>query len=209
LRELDRLRVEIAGLHASRKRLAVAHDAERRRIERDLHERVQQHLVALAANLQVATGLVDADPEAAKTYLEAIGRDVQLALEEAGKIAQRVYPPLLEMGGLAAALRSASVSANVPTRIDVEARAAYPPEVARAVYFCCLEVLEGAAAGAEAAVTVRSELAALVFEVVADCNSDLDFDRLRDPIEALGGRLTIGSQAGRGTRVAGSVPLSD
>jgi signal transduction histidine kinase len=207
---LDRLRVEIAGLRASRKRLALAADADRRRIERDLHEGVQQHLVALATNLQLAAGLVDADPAAAKALLEEMGRDAQQALDETAKLAHRIYPPLLGAGGLAAALRSAAVSANVPTRIDVEAHAAYPPEVAGAVYFCCLEVLERAAAGARAAVTVRDEEGPLAFEVVADrTDSDAELDRLCDRVEALGGRLTIRSEPGRGTRVAGSIPLSE
>jgi signal transduction histidine kinase len=208
LKQLDRLRVEIAGLRASRKRLVLAHDAERRAIERDLHEGVQQHLVAIAANLQLAAGLVDSDPAAGKTSLDELGRDVQLALADAGKLAQRIYPPLLEAGGLAAALRSAAVSLDVPTRIDVEAPGAYPPEVARAVYFCCLEVLERAAGGAQAAVTVRDEEGALSFEVVADSpNSDLELGGLRDRIEAFGGRLTIRSKTGHGTQVAGSVPF--
>jgi signal transduction histidine kinase len=207
LRELDRLRVEIAGLRASRNRLALAHDAERRRIERDLHSGVQQHLVALAANLQLAAGLLDADTAAAKTLLEEMGRDVQQALDETGKLAHRIYPPLLEAGGLAAALRSAAVSANAPTRIDVEAGATYPPEVAAAVYFSCLEVLEHASPGAPAAVTVRDEGETLAFEVVADCaKADAELLQLHDRVEALGGRLTIRSESDGRTRVGGSLP---
>jgi signal transduction histidine kinase len=210
LRELDRMRVEIAELRVSRKRLAQADDADRRRIERDLHEGVQQQLVALAANLQLAAGLLDADPMAAKTLLEEMGRDVQQALDETGKLAHRIYPPLLEAGGLAAALRSAAVSANAPTRIDVEASATYPPDVAGAVYFSCLEMLERAAPRAPAAVTVRDEGGALAFEVVADCaDSDVEILRLRDRVEALGGRLTIHSESDGRTRVAGSLPLSE
>jgi signal transduction histidine kinase len=209
LGELDRLRVEVADLRTSRKRLALADDAERRRLERDLHQGVQQYLIALAANLQLAAGLIGADPPAAKTLLEEVARDLELALGEAQKLAQRIYPPLLDSGGLAAAIRSAAASANVPTRLDVDPYAAYPPEVARAVYVCCLEVFERATAGAEAVVAVHEEEAALSFEVVADCRtSDVEIVRLRDRVEALGGRLTIGSLAGRGTRVAGSIPLS-
>jgi signal transduction histidine kinase len=188
----------------------VADDSDRRGTERDLHQGVQQHLVALAAEVQLAAGLLDTDPAAAKTLLEEIGRDIQQALDETARLAHRIYPPLLETGGLAAALRSAAVSANVPTRIDVEAGAAYPPEVAGAVYFCCLDVLERAAAGSPATVTVREEGGALAFEVVADCpGSDPEYLRLRDRVEALGGRLTIHSESGRRTRVAGSLPLSE
>ena len=208
--ELDRLRGEVVDLQNSRRRLALADDAERRRIERDLHQGVQQHLVALAVNLQLAAGLIGADPPAARTLLEEVARDVELALDEAQKLAQRIYPPLLDSGGLAVAIRSAAASANVPTRLDVDAKnAAYPPEVERAVYVCCLEMFERAAAGTEAAVAVHDEEAAIAFEVVADCGpSDVEMVQLRDRVEALGGRLTIGLQAGGATRVAGSIPVS-
>jgi signal transduction histidine kinase len=208
LRELDRMRAEIAELRVSRKRLALAHDADRRGIEHDLHERVQQDLVALAAKLQLATGLLETDPAAAKTFLEEMGSDVQQALNETARLAHRIYPPLLEAGGLAAALRSAAVIANTPTRIEVERGAAYPTEVAGAVYFGWLEVLERVAEGSPAAVTVRDEGGALAFEFVADCaDSEAELVRLRDRVEALGGRLTIRAESGQ-TRVAGSLPLS-
>jgi signal transduction histidine kinase len=210
LREtLDRLRLEVAELRASRERLVLAGDADRRRLERDLHEGVQQHLVALAVNLQLAGGLADADLAAAKALLEQMRRDVQQALDEAAQLAQRIYPPLLEAGGLAAALRSAAVGAGIPASVEIAAGLSYPAEVARKVYFCWLEALEHADAGARATVTVQEEEGALVFEVVADgARFDAGFDQLRDRVEALGGRLTIRSEPGRGTRVSGSLPLS-
>lgn len=217
LREtLDRLRVEIAELRTSRERLVLAADADRRRIERDLHEGVQQHLVALAVNLQLAGGLADADLAAAKALLEQMGRDVQQALDEAAQLAQRIYPALLEVGGLAAALRSAAVSAGIRASVRVTAGASYPHEVAGTVYFCCLEALEQAGAGARATVTVRDEEGAVAFEVFEDgahsaagtARSDPGLDQLRDRVEALGGRLTIQSEPGRGTRVSGSLPFS-
>jgi signal transduction histidine kinase len=216
LREtVDRMRLEVAALRASRERLVLAADADRRRIERDLHEGVQQHLVALAVNVQLAGGLADADPAAAKALLEEMGRDVQQALSDATQLAERIYPPLLEAGGLAAALRSAAISAGIPASVEVTATASYPPEVAGTVYFCCLEALEHVAAGARATVTVRDEKGALAFDVVEDgarsaaakVGSNTGLDRLRDRVEALGGRLTIGSESGHGTRVSGSLPL--
>jgi signal transduction histidine kinase len=210
LREtLDRLRREVAELRASRRRLVLAGDAERRMIERELHARVQQHLVALAVNLQLAEQAVDADPGAARALLAQMGRDAQHALDETAQLAQRIYPPLLEAGGLAAALRSAAGVAGVRVSLEVTAGASYPPEVAGAVYWCCLEALEHAAPGARATVTVRDEDGALAFEVVEDgSRSGAALDRLRDRVEALGGRVTIRSEPGRGTRVAGSLPLS-
>jgi signal transduction histidine kinase len=209
---LDRLRLEVGELRASRERLVLAADADRRKIERDLHDGPQQQLVALAVNLQLARQLADSDPAAAKALLDEMGRDVQQALDETGKLAHRIYPPLLEAGGLAPALRAAAVSVGVPTRIEVAAGAGYLPEVAGAVYFCCLEVLELAGEGAQVTITVQDEEGAIVFEVVeggsAATISEGAFDRLRDRVEALGGELTVRSEPGQGTRLSGSLPLS-
>ena len=206
--ELDELRREVDELRASRRRLAVADDAEHRSLERALHDDVQQQLVGLAAGLELAAISVDADPAAAKARLADMARDVQQALEDARKLAHRISPPLLEAGGLLPALRSAAASANVPTRIDVEAGPAYPPEIAGMVYFCCLQVLERARAGTPVTVTVRNDERALGFEVVADCDLEAERLPLRDRVEALGGRLTFSSEPEHLTRLVGSVPLS-
>jgi signal transduction histidine kinase len=211
---LDRLRLEVAELQASRKRLVLAADADRRMMERGLHDGPQQHLVALAANLELARRLADADSGAAKALLEEMGRDVHRALEETGRFAARIYPPLLEAGGLAVALRTAAASVGIPTRIEVEAGPECPPEVAGTVYFCCLEVLERAGEGARATVMVRDDEEALVFDVVADdagpaaTASGAILSRLRDRVEALGGQLTVQSEPGDRICVSGSVPLS-
>jgi signal transduction histidine kinase len=158
--------------------------------------------------------LADANPAAAKALLEEMGRNVQQALDEAGKLAHRIYPPLLEAGGLGAALRAAAAGSGVPARIEVAAGANYPLEVAGAVYFCCLDVLERAGDGARAKVKVWAEEGAVVFEafeVGADSAAPASGDvlgRLRDRVEALGGKLTVLSEPGHGTRVSGSLPLS-
>ena len=120
----------------------------------------------------------------------------------------------LEAGGLAVALRVAAVSADIPTRIEVAPGARYPPEVAGAVYFCCLEVLERAGEGARVMVSVRDEEGALAFEIVDDGAGSAAtasgglLDGLRDRVEALDGQLTVQSELGQGTRVSGSLPLS-
>jgi signal transduction histidine kinase len=212
--EITRLRLEVAELRASRKRLVVAADADRRRIERDLHEIVRQQLVALAVNLQRTGSSVDADPTAAKQLLEEMTRDVQQALDETAQLAERVYPALLNARGLAAALRSAVAGAGIRASVDVQPGANYPPEVAGRVYLCCLQALERVGAGVPVTVTVREAEGALRFEVVEDvarstvvAGSDAALDRLRDRVEALGGRLTIRSERGRGIRVSGSLPF--
>jgi signal transduction histidine kinase len=200
------LRSEIEELRASRERLARANDAERRSLERALHDGVQQLLVGLAVNLEIAAGSIDADPAAAKQLLAETGGDAQQALEETRRLAHRLYPPLLEAGGLGVALRSAAASAGVPLRIDVTPGAAYPAEIAGAVYFCCLVLLEAVDAGTPVAIWVSDEAGTLTFGIVAE--GDVDADRLpiRDRIEALGGRLTI-EGSGDQTRAVGSLPL--
>ena len=217
LREtLDRLRLEVAELRASRERLVLAADDERRSIERELHHGVQQQLVALAVNLQLTGPVVDDDPAAAKELLAEMERDVQRALDETAQLAELIYPPLLEARGLATALRSASGRIGSTVFVEVAADASYAPEIVRTVYLGCLEALERAGEGARATVTVRETEGALVFEVVEDgagsaaagVRSGAALERLRDRVEALGGRLTLWSDSGRSTRVSGWLPLS-
>ncbi len=205
LRELDERRLEVAELRASRTRLLLAADAERRTIERALHDGLQQLLVGLAADLELASASVETDPEAAMRHLADVRRVVGEALEEARTLAHRIHPAL-EAGGLGAALRFAAADAGVRTRIDVVVGTSIPPEVAGAVYFCCLEVL-GHAAGATTTITVREQPGALAFEVVTD--GDVDAERLpiRDRVGALGGSLTIRSEPGPRTVWTGFLPL--
>ena len=173
-------------------------------------------MVAIAVNLQLASKLVDADPEATKALLEELERDVQKALDETAQLAQRIYPPLLETGGLAAALRSAATSIGIPLSVAVERAEGCPSEVLRTVYLCCLEALEHADADARGTVRVRCEEGAIAFEiveeggrsVVAAARSNAGLDRLRDRVEALGGRLAYESKPGRRIRISGSLPLS-
>jgi signal transduction histidine kinase len=216
----DELRLQIDELRSSRARLVVAADAERRRIERDLHNGAQQHLAALVVNLQLARQLADADPAAAKTLLEEIGRDMREALEGVRELAHRVYPPLLLDRGVTEALAAAAAGAGIPTRVEAEALGRYAPEVEATVYFCCLEALKNAAehAGAQARATVRAwrEGSTLVFEVVDDGvgfeqsakRTGTGLTNMSDRLGALGGRLTISSEFGRGTCVSGTIPVA-
>ena len=207
MRALDELRVESDEVRASRKRLALAADAERRGLERALHDGVQQHLVGLAANLELAAGSVDADPAAAKELLAEMSRDIRDAMDQSRKLADRIYPPQLEVGGLVAALRSAAADANVPARIEIAGDQTYPPEVAGVLYFCCRDLFENVSAGSTMAITARSDGEALAFDIVVDGDLLGDRSLLADRIDALGGRCAIESGPGHQTRVIGSLPL--
>ena len=198
---LDQLRAEIVELRALQERLVLAADADRQHFERELHEGVQQHLVALAVNLQLADSLLESDPVEAKKLVKEMGRDVQQALNEAAQLAQRIYAPLLEASGFAAALRAAAAGAGIAASVEVSADSTYPPELMHTVYSCWLEALQG---GSALAITVQEEPGALTFEIVRDDDRrDAWLERLRDRVHALGGGLTI-----EGARVSGSLPLA-
>ena len=199
---------QVEVLNASRKRLLLAADAERRRIERDLHDGVQQHLVALAVNLQLAGELTNSDPAAARTLLAEMGRDVQQALDETAQLAQRIYPQL-DAIGFAATLRSAAVNAGIRASVDADVAATSPPELFATVFWCWLDVLDRCMTGARATITIREQDRALTFQIVEDGDhSAAALERLCDRVAALGGTLTIQSEPGPRTRVSGSLPLA-
>lgn len=107
--------------------------AERRAFERELHDGVQQQLVALAVNLQLAQELCESDPAAVRPFLAELGRDVHAALDEARALGQAIYPPVLTDHGVAEALRAAGV------RVDATAIGRHPADVEAAVYFACVD----------------------------------------------------------------------
>ena len=205
---VDRLQAEVAEVRRSRKRLARAADADRREIERALHDGVQQHLVALAVDLRRLAGLVDDQPGAAKALLDTMAANLREALAEATALAQNVYPPLLEGRGLAISLRSAADSAGVTVLVDVPAGADYPPEINAAIYWSCVEALASASPGSEATVALREADSAVTFEVaIAGRQPQGRIERLRDRIEALDGRLSV-DEGEFGSRVQGWLPIS-
>jgi signal transduction histidine kinase len=196
---------DIAELRASRRRILLAADAERRAIERALHDGLQQQLIGLAADLELASASVETDREAAMRHLAEARRDLQDALEQARTLALRIHPAL-EAGGLGPALRAAAANADVPTRIDVAPGTSAPLEIAGAVYFCCLDVL-GHVDGTATAITILERDGGLAFEIVADRAVDGTGPALRDRVEALGGSLEIRSEPGPRTVWAGFLPL--
>ena len=206
---VDGLQGEVAELRASRKRLAEAAHADRRAIERALHDGVQQHLVALAVDLRRLAGLVDVDPPAAKALLDEMTVNVREALDAATELSQRVYPSLLEGRGFASAIRSAAESAGVTVLVDVPAGARYPPEITSALYWSCVEALSSASRGSQATVSVLDADGALTFEVaVAGRHPEGRVEHLRDRIEALYGRVSIDDSQDGSSRVHGWLPLS-
>ena len=186
---------------AARERLVLAADADRRTIERELHSGVHQYLVALATTLQLARRAADSDPATVDALLDEMERDVRRALDETALLAQRIYPSALELGGLAALLRSTAVQAGVPATVDVAADSTYEPEIALTVYLYWLAALASGTSKTHVTIGVGEVDDTLSFELAAEALAP-DFDRLRDRVEALGGSLKM--EPGR---LSGSLPL--
>jgi signal transduction histidine kinase len=202
-------------LRASRARVVAAADAERRRIERDLHDGAQQYLVGLAANLRAAQDLIESDPPKAEAILEELAGTVGRAMDDFRHLSHGIYPPLLQDRGLAEALANAARGLSIPARVDSNGIGRYDPSVEATIYFCCLEALQNAAkhGGETASVHIWEEDGGLAFEV-RDDGPGIDPERtgagagltnMRDRVGALGGTVEI-SGNGSGTVVRGAVP---
>jgi signal transduction histidine kinase len=211
---------QVRELRASRTRVVVAADAERRRIERDLHDGAQQHLIGLAIQLRLVGELADSHPEKAKELLRGLDDEVQATLEHLRDLAHGIYPPLLQDRGLPDALAAAALRAPIDARVDARGLGRYPPDVEATVYFCCLEALQNAAkhagAGATAAIRVHTSEGSLSFEVTDDGSGfdvggrrtgGVGMTNMRDRVGALGGSLYLDSAPGAGTTISGTIPL--
>ena len=211
---MDEVLLEVEELRASRARVVVAANAERRTIERDLHDGAQQYLIALAVNLQLARRLADSDPAALKLLLDEIGQHVHDALDDVRRLAWRIYPSFLLDRGLVEALRAAAAEAVIPTRVEATAIDRYSPELEATAYFCCVEMLQAAAehpeASERATIRVSDSQDALRFDVIVDGGDYEQWAKrnligISDRLGALGGRLAISSEVG-GTCIAGTIP---
>jgi len=212
------LQVRLEDLRASRQRLVAAQDQERRRLERNLHDGAQQHLVALKVKLGLVEMMAMKNPARAKALLGELKADADEALETLRDLARGIYPPLLSEQGLAAALQGQARKATVPVTVEARGIARYGQEVEAAVYFCCLEALQNVQKYAQASgATVRLQDGdgQVVFEVLDDgVGFDVDkvargsgLQNMHDRLEALGGAVTLRSRPGA-TAVGGTVPIS-
>jgi signal transduction histidine kinase len=217
---LDELQLRNAELVASRARIVATADESRRRIERDLHDGAQQHLVAMAVKLGLARQLLDADAATAATMLEELREDAQVTLTELRELAHGIYPPLLRTRGLPEALQAAANRAVLPTTVVADELPRFDPDVEAAVYFCCLEAIQNAGkhAGPDAhiTVTIGHEDGMLRF-AVSDDGAGFDhaaagaghgFVNMEDRLGAFGGTLDLRSDLGVGTTVEGRIPAA-
>ena len=201
-------------LAASRARIVEAGDAERRRLERNLHDGAQQRLVATSLTVRMAARRVNGDP-ALRAMLDGAGDELILALEELRELARGLHPAVLVDHGLRAALEAAADRAPLPVAIDVDLDDRLPETAEAAAYFVVCEALTNVAKYANASqahVRVSRAGGHASVEVIddgvggADQSGGSGLCGLRDRVEALGGSFAVTSEAGAGTTVRAELP---
>jgi signal transduction histidine kinase len=208
------LRARIEELRASRARLVEAGDAERRRLERDLHDGAQSRLVALALKLRLARMKVEPGSDAA-ALLDESSAELQASLDELRELARGIHPAVLTDRGLDAALRAVADRAPVPVSVTVTADE-LPPTVETAIYFVVAEALTNVAKYARASsatVAITRAGDGVTVEIAddgvggADVGAGSGLRGLADRVAALDGRLEVVSPEGGGTTLRAEIPL--
>ncbi len=209
------LRARLDELRDSRARIVEVSDAERRRLERNLHDGAQQQLVALALQLRLARGKTT-DPEGAK-LLDGAMEQLDQALSELRELARGIHPAILSDRGLDAAVKSLAERQPLPTEIEFTVGRKLDPTVEATAYFVIAEGLTniGKYAGAElATVSVRERDGELEVEVTddgcggADPTKGTGLHGLEERLRALDGTLAVESEVGKGTRLLARIPLT-
>jgi signal transduction histidine kinase len=213
------LRRANADLQASRRRLVTTADAERKRIERDLHDGAQQHLVALAVGIRLVRDALSSAAEPADLeLLDELDRGVRESIASLRDLAHGIYPPLLRDSGLGEALRAAAKRSPLDVTVRAGTTGRHPEQVEAAVYFCCLEALANVgkhAPGASVTITLEAVPGELRFEIADDgpgfdparVPASAGLANMADRIGALGGEIAWRSAPGVGTTVIGRTPV--
>jgi signal transduction histidine kinase len=217
MHRLAELSAKAEELRLSLQRLVDAQDAARKRLERDIHDGAQQHLVALAVNLRLAHTLARRSPHRANLVMAEQDKAARETIQAIVSLSRGIYPRVLNEEGLAAALQAEIGNTAVPVALTAHHVGRYPPIVEAAAYFCCLEAVQNAAKHSDALgirVDLRGEPGSLTL-VVEDDGVGFDagevspgagMTNMPDRIESAGGTLLIESAPARGTRVEAHLP---
>ncbi len=218
VRLTEALKARLDDLKAAQKRLVSAQDAERRRLERNIHDGAQQQLVALAVKLKLADGLIERDAQKARELVGQLQGETHAALEDLRDLARGIYPPLLADKGLVSALEAQARKSGLPVEVRADAIVRYPQDVEAAVYFSCLEAMQNIAkyaSASAASVTIAERDHALCFTVSDDgrgfdpaaATSGTGLQGIADRVGALDGQVTVTSSPGSGTTIEGRLPM--
>jgi signal transduction histidine kinase len=209
------LDAQVTRLTDTRSRVVDATEAERRRIERDLHDGAQQRLVALAMNLGRAQDKFDSDPAAARTLVDEAHREAKHALVELRDLARGIHPAVLTDRGLDAALSSVAARSSVPVHLSVDVADRPTPTIEGIAYFVVCEALTNVAkhSGARrASITVARRGERLFVEVTDDGHGGAvpalgsGMTGLRDRVEGVDGWLHVSSPVGGPTTLLAEFP---
>ena len=199
-------------LKASRERLIETQDAERRRLERDIHDGAQQHLVALTVNLRLAQTIAARSPERVASVLAEQADAARVAIETLSSLSRGIYPRLLADEGLVPALRAAVSASSIPVAVESDGVGRLPAPVEAALYFCCMEAVQNAAkhsGGGRVTVRLGGDRARWRLTVNDDgagfdpaqrraAGAGAGLVNMRDRLDAVGGTVTVGSVSGHG-----------
>jgi signal transduction histidine kinase len=221
--EQQRLAAELAvsksSLEDSRARLATTADEERRRIQRDLHDGAQQHLIGMHMKLALALEAIEEDPARCAVLLAEIGDDMGQTASDLRSLGADVFPPTLREHGLLDALKSAIRRMGIDVRLDAYGLSRHSGEIETQLYFVCLEALQniGKHGGPGVTATLRMwEVERLLYLELRDTGGGFDPGRvetgsglsnMRARLYAIHGRLTIASSNGGGTVIRAIVPI--
>jgi signal transduction histidine kinase len=211
------LRARLADLQASRARLVEATEAERRRIERDLHDGTQQRLVSIAMSLGLLELKMPMGVSQAKPIVREARESLTAALAELRELTQGIHPTILVERGLPTALDELCRRAALPAQLQLNLDRRLPDRVETAAYFVVSEALTNAAKHSHASeIRVKATYAGVVLTIeVADdgiggaaVGRGTGLRGLTDRVEAVGGTLTVASPLGRGTTVHAEFPCA-
>jgi signal transduction histidine kinase len=209
------LRELIGDLRGCRRRMVEAIHAERRRIERDLHDGAQGQLVSLSMSLGLLEAKLPSDADAVRSIAQDARQAAAAALEQLRELSQGVCPAALAERGLAPALQELAECAALPAYVELSIDARPPAPVETAAYFTVSEALTNAAKhshASEVRISVSYVEPLLIAEVTDDgiggaaARSGSGLRGLTDRVQALGGRLILTSPPGRGTTVRMEIP---
>jgi signal transduction histidine kinase len=210
------LRERVDDLRGSRQRILDAADAERRRIERDLHDGAQQRMVAVAMTLSLAETRLESDPAGAARLIAQAREEAQLAVKELRELARGIHPALLSERGLGVALEALAARAPVPVEVSGVPTTPLCRPVESAAYYITAEALTNVAKYAHAsAAFVQLSVEDDVLRVRirddgiggADPSIGTGLRGLYDRVEALDGELDVDSPPGGGTTITVELPI--
>jgi signal transduction histidine kinase len=220
-RLINELRASLERLSEEELRSAAAARTERKRIERDLHDGAQQRLVSLRIHLALLGERLNGDAPARAAELARLAEQVELTIEDVRSLAHRVYPEPLARRGVVAALRAIAEETAVPTAVVSDGVGRLAPDIETTVYFACAEAVQNAVKHATGASRITITLSTAGDELRFAVHDDgpglpdgtlpagAGIENMRDRLGAVGGRLEISSEGGRGTTVVGLLPIAE